>query len=213
MATYTTRSTIIVTLLVGALLTPFLPKAEATGATVPTFTTTAKAPVTIHPVFAGEADEVAYEWTQALFSAAGFEFPEVAVEFHRNEEACGGVRGRAYLADGDLATIVVCAVHENPAVEETWRKRTLLHELAHAWIDQNVTAESVSAFTELRGLEEWSSREVNWENRATEHAAEILMWGLQDGDYNIDFRIDGNSCDELSAGYEILTGIAVTCEA
>lgn len=213
MATYTTRSTIIVSLLVGGLLTPFLPKAEATAATLPSFTATTKVAEVPQPVFADEADESAFEWTQDLFSAAGFEFPMAGIEFHRNEDACGGVRGRAYFADEDYTTIVVCATHNNPEVEQTWRKRTLLHELSHAWVDQNVTAETLSAFTELRGLEEWSSREVNWEDRAAEHAAEILMWGLQHGDYNVDFRIYGTSCDELSAGYELLTGISVGCEA
>ncbi|MDJ0665358.1 MAG: hypothetical protein QNJ75_12475 [Acidimicrobiia bacterium] len=213
MATYTTRTTIIVSLLVGSLLTPFLPEAEATTASLPGFTTTSKAPETIDPIFTNETDEIAYEWTHDLFSTAGLEFPRAAVEFHDNEEACGGARGRAYFTDENLTTIVVCATHDNPAVEETWRKRTLLHELSHAWIDQNVIDENLSSFTELRGLEEWSSREVNWEHRATEHAAEILMWGMQDGDYNIDFRIDGTSCDELSAGYELLTGISISCEA
>ena len=212
MATYTTRTSIIMSLLVGTLLTPFLPQAEATTASIPGFTTTSKAPETIDPIFAGETDEIAYEWTYDLFSTAGFEVPTTAVEFYRNEDDCGGVRGRAYLSDENLATIKVCATHDNPAVEETWRKRTLLHEMAHAWIDQNVADENLSSFTELRGLEEWSSRSVDWEHRATEHAAEILMWGLQGGDYNIDFRIDGTSCDELSAGYELLTGISISCE-
>ena len=213
MATYTTRSTIIMTLLIGALLAPFLPKAEATAVTLPSFTPTAKSAEVPQPVFAGEADESALEWTQDLFFAAGFEFPMAAIEFHRNEDACGGVRGRAYFTDADYTIIVICATHDNPNVEETWRQRTLLHELSHAWVDQNVSTETRSAFTELRGLEEWSSREVNWEHRATEHAAEILMWGLQDGDYNIDFRIDDTSCEELSAAYEQLTGITVACEA
>ena len=213
MATYTTRSTIIVTLLVGALLTIFLPDADATAAVAPSFTTTSKAPEAVDPIFAGEADEDAYTWTQDLLSAAGFAYPAVIIEFHRNDEACGGVRGRTYFTNENLATIVVCATHTNPAVEETWRQRTLLHELAHAWVDQNVTEEELAAFTGMRGLTEWSSREVNWEHRATEHAAEIFMWGIQDGNYDIDFRIDGTSCGELSAGYELLTGVSVSCGA
>ena len=207
MATYTTRSTIILSLLVGALLTPLLPEAAtaATAATRPGFTTADKVTVVPAPSFSGKADEIAYKWTQDLFTAAGFEFPIVAVEFHRNEEACGGARGRTHFTDEDLATIVVCATHNNPEVEDSWRQRTLLHELAHAWIDQNVSTERTRAFMELRGLDEWSSRNVAWEKRATEHAAEILMWGLQDGDYKIDFRIEGTESDELTAGYQLLT--------
>ena len=200
------------TLLFGALLTPFLPEAEATTAVRPSFTTTTKTAEAQQPIFAGAADEAAYMWTEDLFSAAGFEVPVAGIEFHRNMEACGGVRGRTYFSDEALATVVVCATHENPMVEEAWRQRTLLHELAHAWIDQNTAAEDIEAFTELRGLDEWSSRDVNWEQRATEHAAEIFMWGIQQGDYKVDFRIDDTSCEALLAGYELLTGVTISCE-
>ena len=213
MATYTTRSTFIVTLLVGALVTPLLPDTGATAATRPRFTAPAKTVEAPQPIFAGEADRTAYTWAEEVFSAAGFGVPVAAAEFHRSEEACGGARGRAYLSDENLATIVVCASHTNPEVQATWRQRTLLHELAHVWVDQNVDDENLVAFTELRGLEEWSSREVKWEDRATEHAAEILMWGMQHGDYEVDYRFENTSCDSMSAGYALLTGVTINCEA
>jgi hypothetical protein len=198
MATYTTSRIITVAILAITL-----------GAPAQASTAAAELPA---PSFASERDAAAYEWTQDLFSAAGFEQPAVTIEFFDNENACGGVRGRTWFDETDTATIAICATHDNPEVESTWRQRTLLHELAHAWIDQNVAAENIEAFTELRGLETWSSREVAWELRATEHAAEIFMWGIQDGEYNVDFRIDGTSCSELAAGYELLTGISVSCD-
>jgi hypothetical protein len=37
------------------------------------------------------------------------------------------------------------------------------------------------------------------------------MWGIEDGNYKVDFRIDNIECSELSAGYELLTGIALAC--
>jgi hypothetical protein len=197
MATYTTSRIITVAVLAVALGTPAQPSTAATELPV--------------PVFAGEQDAVAYEWMQGLFSAAGYEEPAVTVEFFDSEEACGGVRGRTWFDDTETTTIAVCATHPNPEVRETWRRRTLLHEMAHAWINENVGAGNTSAFTELLGLETWSSRDVKWEDRATEHAAEIFMWGIQDGDYNVDFRIDGTSCGELAAGYELLTGVSVAC--
>ena len=199
MATYTTPRTIIMTLLVGALLTPSLREAEA--AALPA------------PVFTSETDAAAYEWTQNLFTAAGFEFPTAIVEFHRDDEACGGARGRTRFGAADeTATILVCATHHNPEVEDIWRQRTLLHELAHAWVDQNVDEAPTAAFMELRGTEVWSAREQAWQDRATEHAAEILMWGIQDGDYEVDFRIDNTGCEQLSSGYELLTGVVVGCD-
>jgi hypothetical protein len=97
-------------------------------------------------------------------------------------------------------------------VEDGWRRRTLLHEVAHAWIDQNVDQTTTAAFMELRGTEVWAAWDHAWEDRGTEHAAETLMWGIQDGDYKIDFRLDNVDCDELSAGYEMLTGTTVSCE-
>lgn len=211
MATHTTRSTILMTLLVGSLVAPLLPEPGTTAAIRLDLAATAKTVEIPQPIFAGEADDAAYTWAESLFSDPGFGFPVAAVEFYRSEEACGGARGRAYLSDENLATIVVCATHRSAAVEETWRQRTLLHELAHAWVDQNVDDEDLLAFTELRGLEEWSSRSVKWEDRATEHAAEILMWGMQHGDYNIDFRIEDTSCVSLSAGYELLARIVIEC--
>lgn len=198
MATYTTSRTITVAIMTLVLGAPALP---STAATQPPA-----------PVFASEQDAVAYEWVQDLFATAGFEQPPVGIEFSENEDACGGARGRTWFDDTETTTIGVCATHANPEIQKQWRRRTLLHEVAHAWIDENVSPEDLTAFTELRGLEEWSSRTVKWEERATEHAAEIFMWGTQGGDYKVDFRLDGTSCSELAAGYELLTGITVACD-
>ena len=197
MATYTTLRTLTVAI-----------RALALGAPAQMSNATTDLPA---PVFSNEHDAAAYTWMQDLFAAAGFEQPTASIEFFDNEDACGGVRGRTWFDNTETTTIGVCATHPNPEVEEQWRQRTLLHEMAHAWIDQNVGSENLSAFTELRGLETWSSRDVKWEERATEHAAEIFMWGIQDGDYNPDFRIDGTSCSELAAGYELLSGVTVEC--
>ncbi len=195
MATYTTLRIITVAVLAVALGAPAQPSTAATELPAPSF--------------AFEPDAAAYAWTQNLFTAAGFEPPAVTVEFFESDERCGGARGRAWL---DQAKIAICATHSNPDVQLQWRQRTLLHELAHAWIDENVSPADLAAFTELRGLETWSPRDVAWEERATEHAAEIFMWGIQGGDYTVDFSIDGTSCPELSEGYELLSGVAVACD-
>lgn len=197
MATYTTPRIITVAVLAIALGAPAQPS-----------TATTELP---SPVFSSEHDAAAYAWQQDLFAAAGFEQPATIIEFFDSNEGCGGARGRAWFDVTGTAKIAVCATHDNPEVETVWRQRTLLHEIAHAWIDQNVSPEDLEAFTELRGLETWSSREVKWEDRATEHAAEIFIWGIQDGDYKVDFRIDNTSCGELAAGYELLTGVEVGC--
>jgi hypothetical protein len=198
MATYTTHRTIIMILLAGALLAPSLREADA--AALPA------------PIFASETDAAAYAWTQNLFSAAGFEFPTITIEFHRDEEGCGGARGRTHLNDTGIATIHVCATHTNPMVEDVWRRTTLLHEVAHAWIDQNADEQQTARLMELRGTETWLSRDQIWQDRGAEHAAEIFMWGVQDGDYKPDFRLSNTECDELSTGYELLTGVSLKCD-
>lgn len=116
--------------------------------------------------------------------------------------------GRTSLS-ADPPQVVVCASHPKPEVEIAWKARTLLHELAHVWIGQNSSQED--AFTAAMGLPTWSNRDYPWHERASEHAAEILMWGLQDGAYDIDARLRGPECGELADAYEMLTGIVVVC--
>ena len=64
---------------------------------------------------------------------------------------------------------------------------------------------------QLRRVDTWMSRDRSWQDRGAEHAAEVFMWGVQDGDYRLDFRLDEADCSELSAAYEILTGDVVAC--
>ena len=132
MATYTTSRIITVAVLAIAL-----------GAPATASTATIELPA---PVFASQQDAVAYEQVQDLFTAAGFEQPAAVVEFFNGDEGCGGARGRAWLDDAGTATIAICATHDNPEVQEQWRQRTLLHELAHAWIGQNVSTENLEAY-------------------------------------------------------------------
>ncbi len=214
MATHTTARIITAAVLAVTLGSPAHTSSDTAELVTPTLSTAR--PISAvelpAPVFATDQDGAAYAWAQDLFTSAGFTEPAAVVEFFIDADPCGGARGRAWLDASATPTIAVCATHANPSVQQAWRERTLLHELAHAWIDANVGDASLEAFTELRGLETWSSRDVNWEERATEHAAEIFMWGIQDGEYDVDFRIDGTGCTELAAGYELLTGISVACD-
>lgn len=199
MAPYTSRTTIVLVLLLGATLAP---SPESAGATPPN-----------PPIFITAADQTSYAWAADLFTDKGFDLPSVAIEFHADEEGCGGMRGRTHLAaEGEAAFIHVCATHDRLWIEETWRRRTLLHELAHAWIDQNVNETVTAAFVELRAVDTWLARDHLWQDRGAEHAAEIFMWGVQDGDYTLDFRLDDTECSEVSAAYTLLTGDVVACD-
>ena len=50
--------------------------------------------------------------------------------------------------------------------------------MAHAWIDAHVTAGLEERFLRLRQLERWNDHGDEWEQRGTEHAAEIVEWAL-----------------------------------
>lgn len=90
-------------------------------------------------------------------------------------------------------------------------RRSLLHELAHAW-DQtspDLTEADRKRFLELRGLERWSDRSLEWPYRGEEQAAEILVWGLLQGEVPIPTRV-GDVGDQdtasLTAAFRLLTG-------
>jgi hypothetical protein len=82
---------------------------------------------------------------------------------------------------------------------------TLLHELGHVWTAQYVDDAIRAAFLEIRGLEVWSAPGVSRDELGTEHAAEILAWGLLESD-TWPARLPNNECDDLAAAYRVLTG-------
>jgi hypothetical protein len=61
-------------------------------------------------------------------------------------------------------------------------------------------------FTDHDGLEVWNDPMVAWKQRAIEHAADTIAWGLMDRDIPM-YRIDRPSPDHLTTGFRILTGI------
>jgi hypothetical protein len=100
-------------------------------------------------------------------------------------------------------------------------QKTMLHELAHAWANLNLSAEEKAAFSSYRGVR-WNDRSDPWRERGTEHAAEILAWALADERHSIrwvsteagvsvsDFRlltIGNSNVEALHHGFVLLTGM------
>lgn len=104
-------------------------------------------------------------WGEARFTAAGLDLPEVSYEFHNDTQPCRWHRG-LYLPEARV--VVICNMNED----------TLVHELAHAWVESNLSRSDKAAFLARRGLPTWSSHGYRWDLRGTEHAAEIIAWGL-----------------------------------
>ena len=56
--------------------------------------------------------------------------------------------------------------------------RGLLHEMAHGWLDANLSEIERARFLDLRRLSTWNSPEVSHDERGFEQAAEIMAWTL-----------------------------------
>jgi hypothetical protein len=96
----------------------------------------------------------------------------------------------------------LCGIHTNEL-----SRRTVLHEMAHAWVDAHVSAGLEERFLRLRQLETWNDHDAGWEERGSEHAAEIIEWALagQGGGTELP-SIPDNDPQQLAEAYRLLTG-------
>lgn len=97
----------------------------------------------------------------------------------------------------------------------SWKRATLLHELGHAWLAQNLSEDAQAEFLQRSGLRTWTKGST-WGERGVELAAETLAWGLMDGPYRVRRGLGPWSCADLTDLYETLTGSppgrALDCE-
>jgi len=136
-------------------------------------------------------------WALTRFAADGLALPPLAILFQVSESKCGGSLGS--YADG---TITVCGSRVTRMT-----RRTVLHEMAHAWTNSHLTAHQQARFLESRALSTWNDAGVPWEERGFEQAAEMMSWALCDqGTGYLRPLIPNNSVDQLTDGYELLTG-------
>jgi len=129
---------------------------------------------------------------EAAFRGAGLELPELEIHVHENYAGCDGFAGQ-FNRDGAGLRVDFCSGHSF----------TVLHEFAHVWEYHNVDDTTRDAFVELHGLETWRSRDVPWEARGVEVAAETIAKGL------LDRAFPEWQCDEvelLDQGFRLLTG-------
>ncbi len=168
---------------------------------------TISSPIDTTPPALDPADAAVIEWAQARFAAAGMELPDVDIVVLDDLRDCGGHVGRYYPGRNVLE---LCRV-DNASV---------LHELAHAWTDLNLDDAARRAFVEHRTVGGWNDRGDSWEIRATEQAAEIIVWALMDRATTVRWveagiagrrllSIPDSGPDRLVAGFELLTGLEV----
>ena len=148
------------------------------------------------------------DFALARFALAGIDLPYVLIEFSASDAECSGYGG-VYLPD--VNTVRIC----RPS------KTTMVHELAHAWLETTMTVDDQQAFVKLRGLDRWHGG-PDWDQRGAEQAAEIVAWAVMDSDItirwvetNVDgttrdtrklFKIPNSTVDRLAVAYEQHTG-------
>jgi hypothetical protein len=77
--------------------------------------------------------------------------------------------------------------------------------MAHAWVEVHVDEELRHRFLQLRGLTGWNDRADAWKERGTEQAAEIIAWGLGEGEVSPLLPEQPSTADMIAA-YVLLTG-------
>jgi hypothetical protein len=147
-------------------------------------------------VFGGDREHVRLvRWAATRFVTRGLGVPAVDVHFHPDTSGCYGHLGSELGGRVDVCVVIVSEI----------ARETLLHEMGHAWIDQNVAQTVRERFTEMRGLRAWNQSTVPWDDRAYEHGAEIIAWGL--GNRYMAPSIPDRDPARLAAGFEFLTGV------
>ncbi len=164
-------------------------------------------PVEIAEVpFTTEQQEL-IDFAYARYARAGLVLPDVSISFSHDDSHCFGYGG-VYLPEE--MSVRIC----RPS------KTTMIHELAHAWVETVLAESDRQAFLDLRDLETWRGGD-EWAQRGAEQAAEIITWGLMDSDISVRwlvpasdgtstetrrlFKVPNTGFDQLVAAYDMLT--------
>lgn len=142
-------------------------------------------------------------WAVGRFDQIGFELPDVRVSFHEDSAPCGGHAGRYVMSDG-LALISICVPDLDTFAFDLLRRRTLVHELAHAWDAANLDDAARAELLPVVDSAAWSAPESDWHRRGSERFAETIVWGLYDQLRRpVDIDVP---CAELHADFVRITG-------
>jgi hypothetical protein len=146
---------------------------------------------------ADPAQERTVDWAVQRFGAAGLpDLPTLDIYLHTSHAGCRGNLGYYRQGRVDLCT---------KESSEAYARKFALHEMAHAWVEVHVDAELRSRFFELRGISDWNDLDQPWKERGTEQAAEVIAWGLGEGEVS-PLLSEPPATADLVAAYVLLTG-------
>ena len=149
-------------------------------------------------------------WSFARFRARDLGTPNVRrVTFHNNridncEDFTGMILADAVTLCFDSAT--AACQDQDCTTWAPWTKQTTLHELAHAWMDEHLTTETIEQFQTATAMPTWSDPKHPWSQRGVELAAETIAWATSDQPVQVNPKLGSHTCDELAQYYQILTG-------
>jgi hypothetical protein len=155
--------------------------------------------------FRSRADAALAEWALERFDRAGLVLPPLRITFHDEPAGCGGHFG--LYRSGAAAQVDICGFNWDRFVVTA--RKTILHELAHAWLGHESSAATRERFLELRGLTTWGDDRFPWEEQGSEQAAEIIAWALMDEEVELT-RFRNTSPPALIEAYRNLTGSVPT---
>jgi len=152
------------------------------------------------------------EWALGRFSEVGLDRPRLQSVTFGPVPACAGRAGAVFDDDVGSPDLVQCSDAYDTCVPRPDDCRqfaltarfSLLHELAHVWLIQNVDEPTGESFAATFGLTAWDDRELPWHRRAVEYAAEIVAWGTLDEVVTLE-RIGDPPCERLADAWEVLT--------
>jgi hypothetical protein len=163
---------------------------------------------TLVPVFdASPLQQQLVTWAIERFALAGLALDGIARFRFPPSERCDDLAGAA-VDTSEGTEIHLCytdAEIGNADAMALTPRRTVVHELAHVWEARHVDEATRSAFMALRGVTVWNADTGDWSRRGSEHAAEIVAWGLLDEPVHL-VRLTRNSCAELDQAFRVLTG-------
>jgi hypothetical protein len=88
---------------------------------------------------------------------------------------------------------------------DPYARKFALHEMAHAWTEANVDQAMEARFMRIRGVDAWNDPDLAWKERGIEQAAEIIAWGLGEGEIQ-PLLPEPPETRELIDAYVLLTG-------